>query len=119
MTPTQNTISIAELEKVPIADIIDIMRRGHETSDELMISLKQVPFICFHIKSIQENMQKIIDSIEKNWDATQKQNERFLTIESFHLQFDPLANAFKWIVMGVSGAVGLALLTAYFSLILK
>lgn len=109
--PSQSSeISIADLEKVSIDDILEALKRGKVTDNELFVSLKQVPLICFHIKSIETNMNKVISMIEKNWELSEKQHDTFLTKEAFRLEFDPIKSL-------VFGGVGLALIGIFGALI--
>lgn len=128
MTPTQN-ISISELEKVPIADIMDmmsaIMRGGKESASDMIINLNQVPFICKHIESMERNIASIVDSItkidhkiESNWDQSQRQHESFITKESmasFKEVYIIEQQGMKRAIYGCTAAIMLAILANFIS----
>ncbi len=92
---------------------------GESKGDKRFIDLTKIPLICLSITGIHESLKEIKEMITRNKEDSDIQHEKFLTKESFHMQFDPFASGFRWIVMGVSGAIGIALITAFFSLILK
>lgn len=92
---------------------------GKNDGGRRFLDLERIPLICLVISNMGKSIEEIKQMILANKQDSDDEHEKFLTKESFDQQFKPLENNFRWIVMGVSGAVGIALLTAIFSIILK
>ena len=113
-------ITIADIEKVPAAEIMDMMsemfRNGKEANNEMLISLSKVPLICFHIESIEENMAKIVIMIERNWEMSQKQHEGFVRkdeLQSFSAIYVSEFSTLKKTIYGCTGAIMLTILANF------
>ena len=106
--------------KVYLKDtIVDVLENVFGKEQSTYVVKNRVPLLCQAVIDIRQTIIEVKDMISDNRIESDEQHKSFLTKESFALQFDPLASTFKWIVMGVSSAVGLALLAAFFSLVLK
>ena len=114
--PSQNTIDQNSIKV--LADAVT-KAIGENGSQKRFIDLERIPLICLSVSNMNKTLEDIKQMIVSNRTESDKQHGSFLTKENFHLEFDPIASIFKWIVMGVSGTVGLALLAAFFALILK